>query len=364
MFVAACLTLGSLQGIYTTAPGTGQLAHISNISAPQLVPVGPALTTQGFSVPPADCGVAVTVDQTRKLHYTLARNASAPGGEWSLVGVQLETGLVRTAQLLPEGFSLPSRCSHTLDVDDADRVLVTAPQLLAPEPAARGGGSSGAGPLLSLKVVRISPDSGKTEILSAGAPPPPVFPREGAPRRAVSAAAGQQQPPPSSAFHDLSNTLWLQLGASIVGFNVTSRAVDRSVRLPAGLAGGGGTAGGLAGLSFDVYTASLLTTVQEAGSGMSIGSFDPGALAPALALTSVAPRALSIAINDSRSLTVVQDKGVSTFVVVGASPSTPAGSWEYVHLHHNGTAIGAAEACTKEAECPSSVLFEPFVFRS
>jgi hypothetical protein len=355
LFLAACLALGSLQGIYTTAPGTGQLAHISNISAPQLAPVGPALAAQGFSVPPAGCGVAVAIDQTRKLHYTLARNASAPGGEWSLVGVQLETGLVRTAQLLPKGFSLPSRCSHTLDVDDADRVLVAAPQLLAPEPAARERGSSGAGPRLSLKVVRISPDTGKTEILSAGAPPPP---RDGAPRRAVSAAAGQQQPPPSSAFHDLSNTLWLQLGASIVGFNVTSRAVDRSVRLPAG------TAGGLAGLSFDVYTASLLTTVQEAGAGMSIGSFDPGALAPALALTSVAPRALSSVINDSRSLTVVQDKGVSTFVVVGASPSTPPGSWAYVHLDHTGTAIGAAEACAKEAECPSSVLFEPFVFRS
>ena len=99
--VLLATALGSLQGLYTTSQKSGQLYVKANVSAPAPpVAVGLALTAQGFAVPDDGSCVCAAIDQTRKLHYTLARNASASSGQtanlqWSLVGVELASGAVR-----------------------------------------------------------------------------------------------------------------------------------------------------------------------------------------------------------------------------------------------------------------------------
>ena len=196
LLIQALSAAASLQGLYTTA--SGQLSILDNVTAAS-VPVGPPLSEQGFDAP-GNC-TAVAIDQTRKLHYTLARNSSIAAAGWSLVGVFLESGLVRSVQPLPEGFSLADRCDHTLNVDEEDRVLVSALTLR---------GATGA----SLTLIRISPDHGQLEVLADGMPTS-LLPAEGA--------------KPSSAFHDLTDTLWLALGTRAVGFSVLNASLSAAL---------------------------------------------------------------------------------------------------------------------------------------
>ena len=326
----------SLQGLYTTAPTSGQLYVTANISAPSRVAVGAALTAQGFLVPDDSTCAAAAIDQTRKLHYTLARNASVADNAtgWTLVGVYLASGVVRTANMLPAGFSLPSRCMHTLDVDDADRLLVSA--------------LNDAG---SLDLVRIFPDTGATEVLASGARAPGIS----------QPAASTVKLSTSSVFHDLSNTLWLLRGAQITGFNVTSRAFDRSAALPPS-----GGAAFASGLSFDPYDGRLYTVLTAAAGGVALASFNPAATAPVLSRVEVQRNLLSRVIGDSRSVTVLQEDGGS-IAVLGAGAGAAAGTWELIVLRTDGRAATStprksAVLCGGISECPSSLLFEPFVF--
>lgn len=251
----------SLQGLYTT--NAGQLAVIENITAGTSRLVGPPLSRQGFSSP-GGCS-AGAIDQTRKIHYTLARNASAARG-WALVGVFLENGLVRSVQALPAGFSLADRCDHTLNVDEEDRVLVSALR------------SSG------LTLLRISPDHGHVEVLADGVP------------TALQPAGGAQ---PSSAFHDLTDSLWLQLGARAVGFRVLNRTLTAAVSVAA-------PHDTMYGLGLDVRNQRIVTLLGG-GDALAIGAFDPAAPAPAVEqLAPVAPAAIATAMSDCRALAVVQ----------------------------------------------------------
>lgn len=348
----AVTVLGSLEGLYTTTRDTGQLAVISNLTRGYADPIGPALASLGWDVP-GECTCAA-IDQTRKLHYTLASNASSVVNDtqWYLVGVFLEDGTVRSVQQLPSHFSLQNRCEHTLDVDESDRVLVSA---LSLQHSAIGLKS----PQLHLTLIRIFPDTGELTVLANET-------ITGSCRwKACELHASFSTP--SSVFHDVTDTLWLQLGTQILGFNSITRTVDRTVTWP--------TANTLSssGLILDVRSQTVCTLVRNASSSVpafSLGCFEAGAAMPTLELRDpVMPAELASVAADSRSLSIALSRGPSIVVVLGSAmpkanetdhERTKASELRFISLDMNGKYLYSNPACTPA--CPSSLVYEPFVF--
>ena len=94
--------------------------------------------------------------------------------------------------------------------------------------------------------------------------------------------------------------------------------------------------------------------------------YEPAAL-PTPPRVEVEQSLLARVIGDSRSVTVLQEGGGS-IAVLGAGEEAAAGTWELILLQTDGraatgTSSRSAVSCGGLSECPSSVLFEPFVFR-
>ena len=137
--LAACCCVGpnvaeaSLQGLYAVQPSSGQLQRIDWMTG-NTTNIGTSLQRKGWHV--ADCTPA-DIDRTGKWIFVLAKPISQGSSSrglhdlertpWSLLGILLADGTVRTTQQLPSIFPASmDACEHVVSVNSGWDAIVTA----------------------------------------------------------------------------------------------------------------------------------------------------------------------------------------------------------------------------------------------
>lgn len=302
--------VGSLEGLYVLEGTTGQLQQVNRTDGSRTA-VGTPLAGSGWAI--EDACAPVTVDQTIKIHYTLARPSASPESVWTLVGASLQDGSILSHVPLPTYFRNEAKaCEYTLDIDDNDRVLVSG---------VAGG---------QLLTVQINPrvTEGRVVLIAN--------------ITLADQPAGAQAEHPSSTFDIVRKLLWYQLEHGLAVVNVTAKTLQGSVPFPSGR--------NFTGLSFDTGTEKVFALVVG-GDKVAVAGIDAAAWPPAVAMVGGFAPGETLA----RS-------GASTTVIVRDQQLVTLGTASMLTVAYDGSLVHKVPVC--DSACPASVVYEPYVFRA
>jgi hypothetical protein len=114
--ISSVLAVSSLEGLYVTLPGTGQLERLNWVNGSSTA-IGGTLAAKGFSVP-SNCTPSAIMQTGKWLSVLAKKTTEHDISPWSIVSIQLESGALTpqaNAMPLPSLFS-PSleACDHTI----------------------------------------------------------------------------------------------------------------------------------------------------------------------------------------------------------------------------------------------------------